>query len=114
MTSPAAAFAIDSIGWYQRVLSPRKRFKCAYGVRHGDGTCSSIVLAAFRTRGAIGGALEFGQQSFRCYKAFVALSESKPSDHGGAEVAEEGDQLWGRYLTLEGTACCCSLPFIAS
>jgi putative component of membrane protein insertase Oxa1/YidC/SpoIIIJ protein YidD len=32
------------IKFYQRFLSKRKGFKCAHGVLHQDGTCSSIIL----------------------------------------------------------------------
>lgn len=35
---------------YQRFVSPYKGFRCAYGVLHGDGTCSSRILRAVRER----------------------------------------------------------------
>ena len=36
---------------YQRYLSPRKGYRCAYGVLHGAGTCSSIGLSIMEQQG---------------------------------------------------------------
>lgn len=36
---------------YQRHLSPRKGYRCAYGVLHGAGTCSSIGLDIMEQQG---------------------------------------------------------------
>jgi|GEM_PF-1472381 putative component of membrane protein insertase Oxa1/YidC/SpoIIIJ protein YidD len=36
---------------YQRQLSPRKGYRCAYGVLHESGTCSSIGLSIMEQQG---------------------------------------------------------------
>jgi putative component of membrane protein insertase Oxa1/YidC/SpoIIIJ protein YidD len=36
---------------YQRYLSPRKGYRCAYGVLHGAGTCSYIGLGIMEQQG---------------------------------------------------------------
>jgi putative component of membrane protein insertase Oxa1/YidC/SpoIIIJ protein YidD len=47
----ASSMGVALIEGYQRWLSPRKGFRCAYGALHGDGTCSSIGKRIMRERG---------------------------------------------------------------
>jgi putative component of membrane protein insertase Oxa1/YidC/SpoIIIJ protein YidD len=47
----ASSMGLALIEAYQRWLSPRKGFRCAYGVMHGTGTCSSIGKRIMRERG---------------------------------------------------------------
>jgi putative component of membrane protein insertase Oxa1/YidC/SpoIIIJ protein YidD len=42
---------VAMISAYQRYLSPKKGFRCAYGALHGAGTCSSIGKRIMRERG---------------------------------------------------------------
>jgi putative component of membrane protein insertase Oxa1/YidC/SpoIIIJ protein YidD len=42
---------VSSIAWYQRSVSPRKGFACAYRSRTGGASCSQFAREAFRGGG---------------------------------------------------------------
>ena len=50
--SPLACWLI---ALYQRHLSPRKGFRCAYGVLHGRDSCSRFASRAIREHGLVTG-----------------------------------------------------------
>ncbi|MEO1573550.1 MAG: membrane protein insertion efficiency factor YidD [Pseudomonadota bacterium] len=62
------------ISAYQRHLSPLKGFRCASGVLHGNGTCSSIVKDIIRRDGLIAGFEDIRAQFARCRAAAMAIA----------------------------------------
>ena len=51
--SPSAvdALLLGAIAIYQRLVSPRKGYRCAYGVLHGGAGCSGAVRDAIQAHG---------------------------------------------------------------
>ena len=91
--------AIYAIEWYQRVISPRKGFSCAYRVAWGGHSCSGAVKGAFEGGGVIGGIGALFGQPFKCYAAARTLAERGPF-RGSSETHAAQEVLF-----------CCFLPF---
>ncbi|RPF25983.1 membrane protein insertion efficiency factor YidD [Georgenia muralis] len=73
----APARAVDrAIDLYQRRISPRKGWSCAYGVAHGDATCSGAVREIVARRGLVRGTLPVALQLWACYQAASLLRQS--------------------------------------
>jgi len=47
------SLAIWAINLYQKYVSPYKGYRCAYGVYHQNGTCSSIIKGHIQKEGLI-------------------------------------------------------------
>ena len=62
-----------AIDGYQRHLSPRKGYRCAYGALHGDETCSGAVRRIMRERGVRRGLRPTMLQFLACYQAAALL-----------------------------------------
>lgn len=62
---------------YQKLLSPRKKNKCAKGELHQDGTCSSATRDAFRKDGFIAGMKEYRKSIKECKEAYRIIKERK-------------------------------------
>jgi len=62
---------------YQKLLSPRKKNKCAKGELHQDGTCSSTTRDAFRKDGFIAGMKEYRKSTKECKEAYKTIKERK-------------------------------------
>ncbi|HEX7642136.1 MAG TPA: membrane protein insertion efficiency factor YidD [Burkholderiaceae bacterium] len=62
---------------YQRHLSPRKGYRCAYGVLHGAGTCSSIGLAIMEQQGFWAFWRQMPLQFDACKAAALSLREER-------------------------------------
>ena len=108
----ATVRAIDAIEWYQRVISPRKGFSCAYRVAWGGHSCSSAVKSAFAGGGLIGGVGALFQQPFKCYSAACMLSEQGPSPASTEKTpSSEQPGFCTRYAAMEGAFWCCFIPF---
>lgn len=58
--------AIGLIQLYRRHLSPRKGYRCAWGVATGRDSCSGVGLRAFRRAGFVGGLILLRRQFDRC------------------------------------------------
>ena len=66
--------AVDAaIGWYQRTLSPRKGYRCAHGVLHGQDTCSAAVRRLVRERGVTRSIVPSMARFVVCYQAAALL-----------------------------------------
>lgn len=89
--------AILLINFYQKYLSSKKGYKCAQGVLHGNGTCSSKVKKDFKEKGFVGGMNSYIKNKQDCKEAFKTLKERKSSscktvdsfvdcDSGGCEI----------------------------
>ena len=83
---------------YQRHLSPRKGYRCAYGVLHGAGTCSSIGLGIMEQQGFWTFLHQMPLQFDACRAAAAALNEE----------TEEERQQRKRRLRNEGRKRDCS------
>ncbi|CAM3471636.1 Putative membrane protein insertion efficiency factor [Klebsiella spallanzanii] len=68
------------IVFYQRVISPRKGYRCAYGVLHHTQGCSGAVKEIIQRKGVIGGRKEIRQRFADCRLAAEALQKQKPKD----------------------------------
>lgn len=62
---------------YQKLLSPRKKNKCAKGELHQDGTCSSTTRDTFRKDGFIAGMKEYRKSTKECKEAYKTIKERK-------------------------------------
>jgi putative component of membrane protein insertase Oxa1/YidC/SpoIIIJ protein YidD len=81
--------AVDrAIGLYQERLSPRKGWSCAYGVAHGDATCSGAVRDIVARRGLVRGTVPVVLQLLACYQAASLL----------------------RQHNVQGVCCCGGIP----
>lgn len=97
----------DSIGLYQRYLSPRKGFTCAHNHLHGRGSCSEFgkrVVIKY-------GVLRFFPLLFlrfaACRDAFVTVSEESPKDKDDKGLGLPGYCA----IDLAANAACCMFPF---
>lgn len=66
------AMALAAIRLYRRHVSPRKGFRCAWGVATGRDSCSGVGLRAVRRAGWRRGALLLRRQFDRCLLAGAA------------------------------------------
>ena len=62
-----------AIAGYQRHLSPRKGYRCAYGEVHGDQTCSAAGRGSIRRHGVVRGLRPTVMQFVACYQAAALL-----------------------------------------
>ncbi len=67
------ALALHLIRWYQRHLSPRKGYACAYRVVYGGSGCSGVGYRLIRRYGAVSGYLLLRKRLARCH--FVAVQQ---------------------------------------
>lgn len=67
--SAASRAADASIRFYQRRISPRKGWTCAYLVANGGRSCSAAVRDIVRTRGVLRGAAPTLARFLACYQA---------------------------------------------
>ncbi|HEY4466232.1 MAG TPA: membrane protein insertion efficiency factor YidD [Klebsiella sp.] len=68
------------IFFYQRIISPRKGYCCAYGVLHHTQGCSGAVKEIIQRKGVIGGWEEIRQRFADCRLAAETLQKQKPED----------------------------------
>lgn len=92
---------------YQRHLSPRKGFRCAYGVMHGNGTCSSIGKRIMRDQGILKFLQLMPRQFAACRTAAITLngqlSAKAPSKHVPRKRACEYGMLFDDIPALDRT-----------
>lgn len=95
--SPVNALLIQGIVLYQRYVSPRKGWRCAYSVLHGGPGCSGAVKYAIQTHGWHG-ARPLARQRFReCKLAAQTLraqADSDPARNRKREKRRRGDGSW--------------------
>ncbi len=65
---------------YQKFLSPRKKYRCAKGELHQNGTCSSVTKEAFKNGGFIAGMKAYRTSTKECKQAYKTLSKDKRKD----------------------------------
>lgn len=100
-----------AIGGYQRWLSPRKGWGCAYRLAHGGPGCSGFAQLAIREHGALP-ALPLIRLRFRqCHEAALLLRQD-PEDRRGPL-----GRWCDRWCSVPGSdwgACCRALNRDAS
>lgn len=67
---------------YQRHLSPRKGFTCAYLVAEGGRSCSAVIRTVVAERGVLGGLVPALNQFLACGRAASRLSHSGTDTRG--------------------------------
>lgn len=85
LSSLISLFLLREIGLfliylYQRFLSPRKKYKCAKGELHQNGTCSSTTKEAFKTHGFLAGMKEYRQSTKKCNEAYQTLKRNNKNE----------------------------------
>jgi len=75
---------------YQRHLSPRKGYRCAYGVLHGSGTCSSVGLEIMRSQGVLAFLRLMPLQFDTCRTAVATLKLQSEQDKHRKKKDEDG------------------------
>jgi len=58
------------ISFYQKYLSPRKGYCCAYGSLYQNGSCSQQVSMIIQQHGVIGGWAKIKNQFILCSEAY--------------------------------------------
>lgn len=74
-----SSFAISSIRGYQRYLSPRKGFCCAYGQLHNTASCSAYFKQAIEQFGLPTAVTLFKKRLRHCQKASRIVNASRSS-----------------------------------
>lgn len=87
----SASMGVAMIEAYQRWLSPRKGFRCAYGALHGDGagTCSSIGKRIMREQGVLKFLRLMPLQFAACKAAAASLSAETDAERRRREQEKE-------------------------
>ena len=70
------------IVFYQKFLSPRKKYKCAKGEFYQEGTCSSSTKEVFKKHGFIAGIKEYRRSTKACKIAYKTLNKDKKRRDG--------------------------------
>jgi putative component of membrane protein insertase Oxa1/YidC/SpoIIIJ protein YidD len=94
--------ALAAIGGYQRHISPRKGYACAYRVAHGGTGCSGFAKHAIRDYGLI--------RAIPLIRArFSACRDAAKELHEARETGEKRKDRW--YDHCHGCDCAgCDLP----
>lgn len=71
-----------AIRGYQKYLSPRKGFTCAYLVARGDRSCSAVIRGILAERGVMRGFVPTALQFVACYQAALLLGSERPRVNG--------------------------------
>lgn len=63
------------IKFYQRYISPKKGYCCAYGSLYNDGSCSEIVSSIIKEKGLISGWSHIKNQFILCSEAYEIIKK---------------------------------------
>lgn len=80
--------SLGLIGVYQRHLSPRKGYCCAYRASTGGRSCSSYGHAAIARAGLLRGLLLLRRRFRLCAAAALAHSTNQPEEKKGGAFGE--------------------------
>lgn len=67
--------ALFLISLYQKYISPYKGYRCAYGVLHQQGTCSTRVSQVIRDEGLVAGWGKIKKQFIMCSEAYEQIKD---------------------------------------
>lgn len=119
MLSKAGLVLIDL---YQRQLSPRKGFRCAYGSLYGAGTCSSIGKQIMR-EGGVFAFLRLMPEQFAACKAATMQLRNESEEERKRRRQQRRDRVndYCENMTLSDcwdaeqcTECACDVADIGS
>jgi putative component of membrane protein insertase Oxa1/YidC/SpoIIIJ protein YidD len=100
-------FAIASIEAYQRHLSPRKGFRCAYRVLHGGRSCSEFARRVL-LRGGLAAMTRLLPGRFdRCAAAARVLESRQVLDY---ESKRQPEKKTGNFIDDCGQSSSCDSP----
>lgn len=112
--------------FYQKYLSPKKGFICAYGALHKNGSCSEMIYEIVKTKPFYQLPRLIINQFRNCslaYQTFNSLDEDRLNSgrcvllpRKTKKDNEDDDEKGGRKFSkceyaIGGIACCISLPF---
>ncbi len=104
--------ALGAIWGYQRYLSPRKGFRCAYSLHHGGTGCSGFAKHAIRDKGLWQAAPAIRQRLRDCRAAYAEIRAKCicRKEHAQLDEAEHtGREHRRRQRNRFCNACdCCS------
>jgi len=89
---------------YQRYLSPRKGYRCAYGVLHGNGTCSSVGLEIMRSQGVFA-FLRLMPLQFDACRAAVAMLQQQSEEEKQRRKKRGAMTGWSGCDSSDGFSC---------
>jgi putative component of membrane protein insertase Oxa1/YidC/SpoIIIJ protein YidD len=69
--------AVSGIRFYQKHLSSRKGYKCAHGVLHQNGTCSSIILNIVKENSITKWKSKISEQFSSCKQAKFTIDKER-------------------------------------
>ena len=115
----ARCFIVQSIDFYQRHLSPRKGFRCAFGVLHGGESCSQIVKHRVLDGGVRGWWKDARRQFALCGEAAELLRAANAADsptkkrhrwkRKRADNSQDQNAHW-----CDAAQCACHAPDVLS
>lgn len=94
-------FALAVIAFYQRFLSPYKKYRCAHRARHGGASCSQFAREAITAEGLARGLMRLRGRFRECHAASRALRQApeNPIDQTASRACD--------CAVAESTECCC-------
>lgn len=78
------ANATAAIRLYQRYISPRKGFGCAYRINLGGASCSNYAIRALRRHGVRVGFIATLRRFARCAQAYEKPPKARMNSQAGA------------------------------
>ena len=87
-----SGIALLAISGYQRHISPRKGFACAYRVAHGRPSCFRLARRVIERRGLLAGLALLRLRLHACTTAAATLAFQVPNH----PVVNEGCPLWSQ------------------
>lgn len=104
--------AVACITGYQRHLSPRKGFSCAYRVHTGGESCSQYVKRVLLEEGLVGAPAKTRARFAACQEAHLALRAQAAQgvqfgDVGWLPEASHGLVQAGMWCIPTPFGCCC-------
>jgi putative component of membrane protein insertase Oxa1/YidC/SpoIIIJ protein YidD len=103
MTAAVSRLACTIIDVYQRHISPRKGYTCAFRALHGRESCSSFGKRAIARMGLMGGLQALRRRFRRCRLAMSVLDYQGPPAH-----PQEPHDKPARDTGGEGRLACCA------
>ncbi|MFN9450449.1 MAG: membrane protein insertion efficiency factor YidD [Rubrivivax sp.] len=94
--------AVLVIRLYQRWISPRKRFCCAYRIHTGRSSCSSLGLRAVRRYGVLSGVSVLRRRTYLCG---VANRRYSPQSLSMRRIKERGSCDLPCDSPCDGNSC---------
>ena len=97
----AARGTVGLIKAYRKWISPYKGFRCAHQHVHGEGTCSSFGLDAFRTNGFREAKRLLGERFRECKVAAMQVHQEedhRPRDENKKRAVVRIAGPWMRWI----------------